>query len=47
LLKEAIELGADFVDIELTEGRAAIKELQTFLRKTRGGKPNKLLVFLP
>jgi len=29
LLKEAIELGADFIDIELAEGGAAIKELQS------------------
>ena len=42
LLKEAIELGADFVDIELAEGRAAIKELQTFCAK-HGGK-TKIIV---
>jgi shikimate dehydrogenase/3-dehydroquinate dehydratase type I len=36
LLKEAIELGADFVDIELAEGRAAIKELQSFCAEHRG-----------
>jgi shikimate dehydrogenase/3-dehydroquinate dehydratase type I len=36
LLKEAIELGADFVDIELAEGPAAIKELQSFCAKHRG-----------
>ena len=36
LLKEAIELGADFIDIELAEGRAAIKELQSFCAKYRG-----------
>jgi shikimate dehydrogenase/3-dehydroquinate dehydratase type I len=42
LLKEAIELGADFVDIELAEGCAAIKELQTFCAK-HGGK-TKIIV---
>ena len=42
LLKEAIELGADFVDIELAEGRAAIKELQSFCAK-HGGK-TKIIV---
>jgi shikimate dehydrogenase/3-dehydroquinate dehydratase type I len=42
LLKEAIGLGADFVDIELAEGRAAIKELQTFCAK-HGGK-TKIIV---
>jgi shikimate dehydrogenase/3-dehydroquinate dehydratase type I len=42
LLKEAIELGADFVDIELAEGRAAIKELQIFCAK-HGGK-TKIIV---
>ena len=36
LLKEAIELGADFVDIELAEGRAAIKELQSFCAGHKG-----------
>jgi len=36
LLKEAIELGADFVDIELAEGREAIKELQSFCAEHRG-----------
>jgi shikimate dehydrogenase/3-dehydroquinate dehydratase type I len=30
LLKKAIELGADFIDIELAEGRAVIKELKSF-----------------
>lgn len=35
LLKKAIELGADFIDIELAEGRAAIKELQSFCAKYR------------
>jgi shikimate dehydrogenase/3-dehydroquinate dehydratase type I len=42
LLKEAIVLGADFIDIELAEGRAAIKELQSFCAK-HGGK-TKLIV---
>jgi shikimate dehydrogenase len=36
LLKEAIELGADFVDIELAEGHAVIKKLQTFCVKKKG-----------
>jgi shikimate dehydrogenase/3-dehydroquinate dehydratase type I len=36
LLKEAIELGADFVDIELAEGREAIKELQSFCAEHSG-----------
>jgi shikimate dehydrogenase/3-dehydroquinate dehydratase type I len=36
LLKEAIELGADFVDIELAEGLAAINDLQAFCTKHRG-----------
>jgi shikimate dehydrogenase/3-dehydroquinate dehydratase type I len=36
LLKEAIERGADFVDIELAEGRAAIKELQSFCAGHKG-----------
>ena len=36
LLKEAIEMDADFVDIELAEGRKAIKELQSFCAKYRG-----------
>ena len=44
LLKEAIELGADFVDIELTEGRAAIKELQTFCAK-HGGKTKIIISY--
>ncbi len=33
LLKEAIELGADFIDIELAEGNAVIKELGSFCAK--------------
>jgi len=44
LLKEAIELGADFVDIELAKGRAIIKEIQSFSENT--GK-NKNYYFLP
>jgi len=36
LLKEAVELGADFVDIELAEGSAVIKELQSFCVEHRG-----------
>ncbi len=36
LLKEAIELGADFIDIELAEGNAAIRELKTFCTKQGG-----------
>jgi shikimate dehydrogenase/3-dehydroquinate dehydratase type I len=42
LLKEAIELGADFVDIELAEGRAAINELKLFCAKHKG--KTKILV---
>jgi len=41
LLKEAIELGADFVDIELAKGRAIIKEIQSFPKNT--GEKQKLL----
>ena len=33
LLKEAIERGADFIDIELSEGRKVINELKTFCEK--------------
>lgn len=36
LLKEAIERGADFVDIELAEGRAAINELQSYCAEYKG-----------
>ena len=36
LLKEAIELGADFVDIELSEGKVAIGELRDYCTKRRG-----------
>ncbi len=36
LLKEAIKLGADFIDIELAEGRAAIRELKSFCEKNGG-----------
>jgi shikimate dehydrogenase/3-dehydroquinate dehydratase type I len=36
LLKEAIELGADFIDIELAEGKKAIRELQSLCAKKRG-----------
>ncbi len=36
LLKEAIKLGADFIDIELAEGSAAIQELKTFCAKQGG-----------
>jgi len=42
VLKEAIELGADFVDIELAEGRAVIKELQSFCAKHR--RKTKIIV---
>jgi shikimate dehydrogenase/3-dehydroquinate dehydratase type I len=44
LLKEAIELGADFVDIELTEGRAAIKDLQSFCAE-HGGKTKIIISY--
>jgi len=33
LLKQAIELGADFIDVELAAGDKAIKQLQSFRRK--------------
>jgi shikimate dehydrogenase/3-dehydroquinate dehydratase type I len=36
LLKEAIKLGVDFIDIELAEGGAAIRELKTFCTKQGG-----------
>jgi shikimate dehydrogenase/3-dehydroquinate dehydratase type I len=36
LLKEAIKLGTDFIDIELAEGNAAIRELKTFCAKQGG-----------
>jgi len=42
LLKEAIELGADFVDIELAEGEAVIHELKGVCAK-KGGR-TKLIV---
>jgi len=42
LLQEAIELGADFIDIELAEGQKAIKELKSLCAK-RGGK-TKIIV---
>jgi shikimate dehydrogenase/3-dehydroquinate dehydratase type I len=36
LLKEAIKLGADFIDIELAEGNAAIRELHALCAKKGG-----------
>jgi shikimate dehydrogenase/3-dehydroquinate dehydratase type I len=42
LLKEAITLGADFVDIELAEGKRAIHELQSLCAES-GGK-TKLII---
>jgi shikimate dehydrogenase/3-dehydroquinate dehydratase type I len=42
LLKEAIELGADFVDIELAEGNKAINELKSLCAK-KGGK-SKIII---
>ncbi len=42
LLKEAIKLGADFIDIEFAEGNAAIRELTTFCTK-QGGR-SKIIV---
>jgi shikimate dehydrogenase/3-dehydroquinate dehydratase type I len=36
ILKQAIDLGADFVDIELAEGSAVIKKLFTYCRKKGG-----------
>jgi 3-dehydroquinate dehydratase len=44
LLKEAIVLGADFVDIELAEGQAVIKELQAFCAK-HGGKTKIIISY--
>lgn len=35
LLKQAIELGADFVDIELAEGQKTIEQLKRFCKKTK------------
>ena len=35
LLKQAIALGADFIDIELAEGDRAIKQLQSFCRQQK------------
>lgn len=35
LLKQAIELGADFIDIELAQGDKAIRQLQSFCRKQK------------
>lgn len=42
LLKEAIELAADFIDIELAEGSEAINELKAFAAK-KGGKTNLIV----
>jgi len=42
LLKEAIELGADFIDIELAEGSRAINELQSLCAKK--GSKTKIIV---
>jgi shikimate dehydrogenase/3-dehydroquinate dehydratase type I len=44
LLKEAIELGADFIDIELAEGQKAINELKSLCAK-RGGKTNIIVSY--
>jgi shikimate dehydrogenase/3-dehydroquinate dehydratase type I len=44
LLKEAIELGADFVDIELAEGGKAISELKTLCAK-KGSKTNIIVSY--
>jgi shikimate dehydrogenase/3-dehydroquinate dehydratase type I len=44
LLKEAIGLGADFLDIELAEGQAVIKELQAFCAK-HGGKTKIIISY--
>jgi shikimate dehydrogenase/3-dehydroquinate dehydratase type I len=44
LLKEAIGLGADFVDIELAEGQAVIKDLQSFCSK-HGGKTKIIISY--
>lgn len=44
LLKEAIELGADFIDIELSEGRAVIEELKSFCLQ-KGGKTGIIISY--
>lgn len=44
LLKEAVDLGADYVDIELACGDAAIKSLQSYCRK-RGGRTKVIISF--
>lgn len=44
LLKEAIELGADLIDIELAEGSKAINELKSLCAK-KGGKTNLIVSY--
>ena len=44
LLKEAVKLGADFVDIELAEGHEAIEELTSFCVKY-GGKTGIIISY--
>jgi 3-dehydroquinate dehydratase/shikimate dehydrogenase len=44
LLKEAIEMGTDFIDIELAEGRQAINELKAFCVK-KGSKTNLIVSY--
>ncbi|MFA5322399.1 MAG: type I 3-dehydroquinate dehydratase, partial [Smithella sp.] len=44
LLREAIVLGADFIDIELAEGSRAINELKALCAKT-GGKTNIIISY--
>jgi shikimate dehydrogenase/3-dehydroquinate dehydratase type I len=42
MLKEAVLSGTDFIDIELAEGKAAIRELKSFCKKN-GGK-SKIII---
>lgn len=42
LLKQAIKLGADFIDIELACGERAIKQLQSFCRRQKS--PTRVIV---
>ena len=44
LLKEAIELGANFIDIELAEGSRAINELKSLCEK-KGGKTKVIVSY--
>jgi 3-dehydroquinate dehydratase/shikimate dehydrogenase len=44
LLKEAVELGADFIDIELAEGSKAIQDLKSLCAK-KGGKTKIIISY--